>query len=226
MSKQSKSMAKPTKVVGKRIKWKSVEALVQHIQPTEKNYKIKSDLGRERLQHSLETYGVAGNVVCNWVGKVGDRTKLMLIDGNSRLEEAKTYTEKKIWVSVPDRKLSPAEFKEFSAMFDFAKAGEVDMERIQGDLGTKEDFYKKWGIQVPMDLLNKMGKNAPAMKKLEYPEEGKGAAPEVSDIKMVQLFFSDKQEAEFRKYEDKLKKKWKLTNTTETVLRAFKTLGR
>ncbi len=214
------------KAAGKSIKWKSVECLTADIQPTEKNYKIKSDLGRERLQHSLKTYGMAGNVICNWVGAVGDKRKLMLIDGNSRLEDAKLNKEKKLWVSVPDRKLTPAEFKEFSAMFDFAKAGEVDMERIQGDLGTKEDFYKKWGIQVPMDLLDKMGKNAPALEKLEYPEEGKGAAPEVSDIKMVQLFFSDKQEAEFRKIEDKLKKKWKISNTTDCVLKAFKTLGK
>ncbi len=209
----------------KKYVWSTIVAKVGDVQPTEKNYKIKSDLGRERLQHSIKSFGMAGVVVCNWVGKVGDKTKLMLIDGNSRLQEAKEAGDKTIQVSVPDRKLTPQEFKEMSAMIDFAKAGEVDMERIQQDLGGKEDFYKAWGMQVPMEMLAKMGKNA-NVEKLEYPEEGKGAAPEVSDIRMVQLFFSDKQEVEFRKIEEKLKKKWKLNNTTDTVFKAFKLLGK
>lgn len=222
---KKKAMTKSAKVAGKSIKWSSVQLKVDDIKPTEKNYKIKSDLGRERLQHSLKTYGMAGNVICNWVGKVGDRSKVMLIDGNSRLIEAKEQKEKTVWASVPDRKLSADEFKEFSAMFDFAKAGEVDMDRIQGELGTHENFFKSWGIQVPMEMLSKMGRNAPPTEQLNYPEEGKGAkAPQVSDIKMVQLFFSEKEEAEFRKMEDKLKKKFKLNNTTETVFKAFKQL--
>jgi shikimate kinase len=41
---------------------------------------------------------------------------------------------------------------------------------------------------------------------------------------MVQLFFSEKQEAEFRKIEEKLMKKYKLDNTTDTVLKAFKSI--
>lgn len=225
MSKK-KAMTKSAKVAGKsaQIKWKSMEVLTKNIQPTEKNYKIKTDLGMDRFRQSVNSFGMAGNVICNWVKQVGDTTALMLIDGNTRLQDALEKKENKIWVSVPDRKLSPAEFKEFSAMFDFAKAGEVDMERIQQDLGKTKDFYDKWGMQVPMGLLDNMGKNAPAMDKLEYPEEGQAAAPQVSDIKMVQLFFSEKQEAEFRKMEDKLKSKYKLNNTTDTVFKAFKVL--
>lgn len=225
MSKQ-KAMTKPAKVAGKStIKWRAVEVLIANIKPTDKNYKIKTDLGMERFRQSVNSFGMAGAVVCNWTGKVGDTSALMLIDGNTRWQDALDKKEKKIWASVPDRKLTPAEFREFSAMFDFAKAGEVDMERIQQDLGKTEDFYKKYGIQIPMGMLGNMGKNAPPMDKLEYPEEGKqAAAPQVSDIKMVQLFFSEKQEAEFRKMEEKLKTKYKLGNTTDTVFKAFKLL--
>ncbi len=218
---KNKSMTKSPKAGGRSIKWKSAIAKVAHVQETEKNYKIASDLGKQRLKESVDSYGRAGTVVCNWTGKVGDLTKLMLIDGNSRLKDAKEAGESTIWVSVPDRKLTPGEFKEFSAMFDVAKAGEVDMERIQQDLGTKEEWYKKWGLQVPMGLLDKMGKGAPAIEKLEYPEEAANEA-EVSDIKMVQLFFSEQQEKEFRKMEDKLKKKYKIDSTTDVVFKVFK----
>lgn len=215
-------MTKSLKASGKSITWKSVQAKTEHVQATEKNYKIASDLGKQRLKESVDSFGRAGTVVCNWLGKVGDLTKLMLIDGNSRWIDAKEKGEKMLWVSVPDRKLTPAEFKEFSAMFDFAKAGEVDMERIQQDLGTKEEWYAKWGLQVPMGLLDKMGKGAPAIEKLDYPETTEAA--DVSDIKMVQLFFSDKQEAAFRKMEEKLKKKYRVDSTTDCVFKAFKAL--
>lgn len=203
------------------IKWTSKLVNVADIKPTPKNYKIKTELGQERLRQSLKQFGLAGNVVIN--------TDNFLIDGNSRLEEAKAKGEKKIWASVPNRKLTPAEFQEMSAMFDFAKAGEVDTERINQDLGTSEDFFKKWGMAVPLELAAKLGKAASNSPDLEYPEEGgtkngKDTQQQVSDIRMVQLFFSEKQEAEFRKMEEKLMKKLKTPNTTETVFKAFKQL--
>lgn len=205
----------------KTITWKSKTVAVSKIKPTPQNYKIKNALGQERLKMSLAKFGLAGTVVCN--------TDYTLIDGNSRLEQEKAKGRKNIEVSVPNRKLSPQEFKEMSAMFDFAKAGEVDLERIQGDLGTKADFYKNWNLQVPMHLLEKLGNKASIGKPnsktngtaLEYPEEGETEAI-VSDSRMVQLFFNVKQEEEFRKIEEKLKKRFKTNNTTDTVLKAFK----
>jgi len=68
------------------------------------------------------------------------------------------------------------------------------------------------------------GQKVPNVKELEYPS-GKAGDDMVavgSNIMMVQLFFTAKQEAEFRKYEEKLMKKFKTKNTTETVLRAVK----
>ena len=82
-------------------------------------------------------------------------------------------------------------------------------------------------MEIPMALLDKMGAKRPASEigDLEFPEDknGKGTL-QVSDIKMVQLFFSEKQEAEFRKIEEKLKKKFKTESTTETVLKALKSI--
>ena len=201
----------------KQISWSTKLVDVKLIKGTPNNYKIKTELGKERLQASLKSFGLAGTVICN--------TDLTLIDGNSRLEQAIERGEKKIWVSLPSRKLTPAEFREFSAMYDFAKAGEVDTERIEKELGTSEAFFNKYKMTVPMHLLDKLGANAP-IEELAYPEkkDGSKSAPEVSDIKMVQLFFSEKQEAEFRAIEAKLMAKFKTSNTTDTVLKAYKQL--
>lgn len=203
----------------KQITWSPKLVDIKNIKPTPNNYKIKTDLGKERLQQSLKMFGLAGTVVCN--------TDLSLIDGNSRVEEAKERGEKKIWVSMPNRKLTPKEYQEMAAMYDFAKAGEVDMERIEKELGTKEEFFKKWALEVPMHLLEGMGKGAPVVagkgKKTEVIDE---APLPVSDIKLVQLFFSAKQAVEFRKWEEKLLKKFKVDNTTDCVYQAFKHLAK
>ncbi len=202
-------------MINKKLKWKTKVVRVADIKPTPKNYKIQTELGRKRLQHSLKTYGLAGALVVN--------TDLTLIDGNSRWHEAKEAGEKTIEVSFPNRRLTPKEFKEMSAMIDYAKAGEIDETAIEQDLGDVKDFHKNWGREVPLERLAAMGKKSP--KDLEYVEEvkGKKAAP-ASAIKMVQFFFNEKQEAEFRKMEEVLKKRFKLESTTDVGLKAYRTL--
>lgn len=195
--------------------WIPKKVAVKDVKPTPNNYKIKTDLGKQRLAQSLKSFGMAGTVVVN--------TDLCLIDGNSRLEEAKEKNEKAIWVSMPNRKLTPKEFTEMSAMFDFAKAGEVDMERIKKELGTHKEFYERYSMEVPLELLAGLGGAPARSKNLQFPEEV-DVAVEVNDIKMVQLFFNTKQEAEFRKLEEGLKKKLKVDNTTDCVLKAFRKL--
>lgn len=222
-------MSKKTKVKSNgQITWRSVEALVKDVKPTPNNYKIKTDLGKERLQQSLKMFGLAGNAVCNWGSKAMKVTDLTLVDGNSRLEEAREKGLKKIWVSVPSRWLTPKEFQEMSAMFDFAKAGEVDMDRIKGDLGSSTDFFNKWKMEVPMKLLEQMGSKQ-SLNGLEYPGEkkngnGVAVAGPTGDICMVNLFFTIKQEEEFRKWEQQLMKKFKTDNTTMTVYKALKSI--
>lgn len=204
----------------KPITWAPKKVEVKAIKATPNNYKIKTDLGKERLQQSLKMFGLAGTVIVN--------TDLTLIDGNSRLIEAKEAGEKYMYVSMPSRKLTPKEFQEMSAMYDYAKAGEVDIERIEGELGTTEDFFKKWGMTVPMHLLDKLGNKSVNVEDLSLSSNVKKnkeqIVGDVSDIRMVNLFFSAKQEAEFRKIEEKLMKKFKTSNTTDTVFKALKSI--
>lgn len=198
----------------KQIIWKTREVLVSKIKPTPNNFKIKNALGSERFLVSLKTFGLAGAVVCN--------TDFTLIDGNSRLEQAKRRGLKKIDVSMPNRKLTAKEFDEMSALFDFAKAGDVDIERIEKEIFKSEDIYKKWGVPVPMHLLGQMG----AQAKIK-PKDGAKTAPVVTEDlgqRHVTLFFSVAQEAEFRGIEMRLKTRFKTPDTTMTVLKALKSI--
>jgi len=122
------------------IKWKNVEVLVSLIKPTPNNFKLKTEDGTARFKTSVNEYGLAGAVILN-----ADYT---LIDGNTRVEKAKELGHKKIWASMPDRKLSAKEFTEFAAMYDMARAGEVDVLRIKEELGDTASFFKKWGFEL------------------------------------------------------------------------------
>jgi len=205
-----------------RIIWKTYLVNVKDIKPTPNNYKIKTALGKERLKHTLKTYGLAGAVICNWGGKVGDTKNIVLVDGNSRVEEELAAGTKTIEASLPNRPLTPSQYKEFSAMIDFAKAGEVDMDRIEKDLGTTKSFFESYRLEPPPDVLAKLGANAPKGPKPTITTEDKVVVE--TDERAVTLFFTTKQEAEFRKIEEKLKLKFKTMSTSDTVLKAFKKL--
>lgn len=197
------------------ITWKTTLTDVSKIKPTPNNFKIKNALGSERFLTSLKNFGLAGAVVCN--------TDYTLIDGNSRVEQARVKGLKKIDVSFPSRKLTTKEFDEMSALFDFAVAGDVDIERIEKELFKTKDIYAKWGMPVPMNLLDSMGANA-KIKAKDAPIKPLDIE-EPNDQRMVQLFFNIKQEAEFRKMEEVLMKKLKTNSTTETVLKVFKSFS-
>ena len=204
----------------KKFNWQSIKVPPANIKFTENNFKIKTALGRQRLQTSLKSFGMASTIVCNWTKKVGDITGLILIDGNSRLEEAIENKLKTVWVSVPDRKLTNTEYIEFSAMFDFASAGTVDLERIEKELGTTSAFYEKYGLEVPMEKMDTMGAKAAKGPAKQEPEEVKPVI-EVDEYP-VTLFFNKKQEAEFRKIEEKLKVRYNTISTSDTVLKALR----
>lgn len=207
-----------------KIKWKTREVPISKVTPTEKNYKIKTDIGRARLQQSLKLYGLAGAVVTNAPDPKGNYS---LVDGNSRREDAIEAGEKTLAVSYPSRKLTPKEFKEMSAMFDYAVAGDIDMKSIEADLGKTSDFYKRWNMEVPMELLKNMGKNVKT-EEFAFPgkKNGKVSEQESTDIQMVNLFFSVAQEKWFRSMEDKHARKINAESTTEFVLKSLKKLYR
>lgn len=197
----------------KPITWKTKETDVSKIKPTPNNFKIKNALGSERFLTSLKNFGLAGAVVCNL-----DNT---LIDGNSRLEQAKIKGLKKIDVSFPSRLLTAKEFTEMSALFDFAVSGDVDIERVEKEIFKTKDMYARWSMAVPMELLDSMGANA------KVKPNGKKEEAEVIEQPTqmkVELFFTPEQEQQFRKVEERLMKKFKTKSTTETVFKALKSI--
>jgi hypothetical protein len=223
-----KDKSTTSKKINVKITWSSKEVNVSDVLPTPNNYKIKTELGKQLLQTSLNRFGLAGTAVVNPQLVKGKPTgKYILIDGNSRREEAIENQKKKMWVSVPDKPLGKDDFEEMAAMFDYAVAGNVDLDRIKKDKGNTSDFYNRWGMEVPMALLEKMGNNTD-VSKLQYPgskgKKAEEAAPTERDIKMVNLFFSTKEEEEFRKIEEKLAKRFKTNDTTSTVFKALKSI--
>lgn len=207
---------KKTKRIAK-IEWVPKLVRIGDIKPTPKNYKIKNQLGLERLQTMLAEFGLAGTVVVN--------TDMVLIDGNTRLQEAKKNGDKKMWVSIPSRTLTKYEFKEMSAMFDGAKAGDVDYDSINKDFGSSKDFFNKFNLEVPMHLLDKLGKARARAEEqdFEYKESKDGKEP-MGQFRMVQLYLKPKEEEFFRKMEDYFMKKFNTDDTTQTTYKALKTL--
>lgn len=217
----TKTKAKKKTAVAK-ITWSPKLVPVADVNPTPNNYKIRTKLGLERLQKSLALFGLAGTTVVNIGAKPG---KYDLIDGNSRREEAIRNKDTKMWVSVPSRRLTQKEYEEMAAMYDYARAGEVDIDRIKGDLGKTKDFFEKWGMTTPMSLLENLGDKAD-VRDIQFPNKKKGKQAKekessVSNIVMVQLFLSAEQEAKFRKQEEKLGKRYGTKSTTDTVYKAF-----
>lgn len=180
------------------IKWISKMVDIKLIDKTPGNYKLRTALGAERLKKSLEMFGLAGNVVVN-PSKGG---RYVLIDGNSRIEEERKKGTTKIWCSVPDKPLTPQQFKEMSAMFDFAKAGEVDLDRINSELGTTKAFFDEWNMIVPKAFLDKAGKKA-VVDMERKKESDKAKAVKLKDknlgakFEIVQLMLNAKEYEEY-----------------------------
>jgi hypothetical protein len=199
----------------KRIKWKAIEVSIDKIKPTPNNFKLKTEDGSARFNTSIDEYGLAGTVVVN--------TDYTLIDGNTRLDKAKEMKDKKIWISIPDRKLTPKEYKEFAALYDHARAGEVDLLRIKEELGTTSSFFKKWGMDMPEAALNKLAE----MEKNERvvnPTSARKIADAQKEVKTrpISLLFTPDQSDEYIKICESLYKFFKVDNVTDCSLKIAK----
>lgn len=199
-----------------QITWAPKLVDIKNIMPTPVNYKIRNALGAERLKLSLAEFGIAGTVVCNWGKKFGDTSKVILIDGNSRLEEEKEKGTKQLWVSLPNRLFTPAEFSKMTKVFDASKAGDVDYERINADKGSTKDFLEKYHLPIPKEKLDKLG----AKQLNDYKEVKPDATKkDLENVFLVQLFFTEKEHKLFREKEQQLQKKYKTKDTTRTILK-------
>lgn len=223
----SNKKQKPTKKQS-GITWRNDTAKANTIDPTPGNFKLKTELGDERLNHSLGIFGMAGTILVNPSKKKG---RWDLINGNSRWQKQMEKDPNGLMnISVPSRPLTPKEYKEMAAMVDFAVAGEVDVDRIQKELGKTEDFFKAWGMEINFDVLETMGKKNNKIETLQHPDaknskgsKGKVIAPEVN-VQMVSMFFNDKEEAEFRKMEVVFMKRYKTDDTTEVCMKVYREL--
>ena len=199
----------------KEIKWKSIEVQITKIKPTPNNFKLRTEEGMARFRHSVKKFGRAGTVVLN-----ADYT---LIDGNTRIEDAIENGEKKVWASIPDRKLTPKEFTEFAAMFDFARAGEVDILRIKEELGTTDSFFKSWGMDIPKVALAKLAA-LEASEAVVNPTASRKIADEAKEIALrpISLLFTPTESKEYITIAESLYKRFKVDNVTDLSLAVLK----
>ncbi len=198
----------------KTIKWKAIEVEVSKIKPTPNNFKLKTEDGTARFKTSVDSYGLAGTVILN--------ADFTLIDGNTRVDKAKELGQKKIWASMPDRKLTLKEFTEFAAMYDMARAGEVDILRIKEELGTTDSFFKKWGMDVPEVALAKLA----AMEEKEAvvnPTSKRAIAETAKEIPLrpITLLFTAEEAKRFLEMAEAMYKRFKTDNVTDLAMKVM-----
>lgn len=191
----------------KPILWRTISVDVSKIKPTPNNFKLKTEEGTARFNTSVEKYGLAGTVILN--------KDFTLIDGNTRWEKAKDKKLKKIDASMPDRQLTKKEFTEFAAMYDFARAGEVDIDRIKNELGTSEEFFQLWNVTLPKESIVKLeemeaneGKINPtqAKTKNDYKE---------TELSRITLLFNKDEYQEYIQIAESLYARFKVDNITD-----------
>lgn len=195
----------------KPITWKTIRIEVTKIKPTPNNFKLKTEDGTARFRNSVEKFGLAGTVILNL-----DYT---LIDGNTRWEKAKEKKLKHIDASIPSRKLTPKEFNEFSAMYDMARAGEVDVLRIKEELGTTDQFFKDWGFELPKQALAKLAEMEKNQSVIN-PTAARTIKEEAKEIptSRITLLFTKDEAAEFLRLAEGLYTKFKTDNVTDLSL--------
>lgn len=194
------------------ITWKVIEVPISKIKPTPGNFKLKTEDGSARFKTSVENYGLAGSVIIN--------TDYTLIDGNTRLEKAKEMGMKKIFASMPSRKLTAKEFTEFAAMYDMARAGEVDIKRIKDELGTTEAFFKKWGIEMPKVALNKLAE-LELQEKVINPTKKRDTSIQVAATRQLTLIYTAEEADRLIALAESLYPKLKVDNLSDAVLKLF-----
>lgn len=201
------------------INWRTIKVKKSLIKPTPNNFKLKTQEGLARLDTSLERYGMAGSLILN--------KDLTLINGNSRWEKAlKDKTIILMECSVPDRQLTPKEFTEFAAMFDFAVAGEVDLVRIKEELGTHDSFFKAWGIPIPTKALNKLAE-LEAKESVINPTQAKAkAGPKEIPTSRITLLFVKEEYEEYLKLAESLYSYFKVDNVTDLSLVVLRRIAR
>lgn len=196
---------------GKKIQWQPKKIKIAEIKANPNNPKLLNQLGLERLKASLDAFGLAGTVIVN--------TDMMLIDGHSRLKEAIAKGEKFIWASMPNRKLTPKEYKQMNAIYDMATASDIDEKLLAQALGSDRKAFEQFSIQLPKELLGKLGAKA---EKFVYPEESVDVERKEADVNQRLIFLTTKQAEQFDKWEETCMELFKAKNLTDFIFNAVK----
>ena len=125
------------------IKWTLVEVKASEIKLNPKNPKRRNDKGFKRLQKSLEKFGRVFDGIVN--------SDMTLIDGHSRHELSKP--DDKLRVFKPSRKLTVKEYSEMNAIYDMAKAGDIDEQILEENF--TEDFFSEWDMTKEIKQIPK-----------------------------------------------------------------------
>lgn len=200
------------------IKWKNIEVPISKIKPTPNNFKIKSEEGTKRFETSVSNYGLAGAVILN--------SDFTLIDGNTRVDKARELGHTKIWASMPNRKLLWQEFQEFVAMYDLARAGDVDLIEIKKQLGATKDFFKRWGIEIPEEALSRldeMEKNENVISPTEKVVKGVQVTQDTT-LQPISLIFTTQEAARYIKMAEGLYERFGVFNVTELSMEILKSI--
>lgn len=197
----------------KTIQWRVKRIPISKIKPTPNNFKLKTEDGLARFNSSVERYGRAGAVIVN--------KDFTLINGNTNIAKAKELGETMVDASIPDRQLTAREFLEFSAIFDEARAGQVDLLRIKKEIGSTNGFFKAFGLkmdQVVLDNLAELekadGKIIATKQSLDKPKQVAGPSP-------LTLLFTAQENQTVMKKAESLYTKYKVDNITDLVYKIF-----
>jgi len=129
------------------ITWEPKKVYVKDLKENPQNPKIITEAGRRRLHLSLDKFGLAGTMSVN--------DDLTIIDGHSRKSELEMRGIEEVWVSVPSRPLTDEEYKEMNAMFDHARAGEVD--KFMTENLFRDEMLIEWDLKSPKKEAGEKG---------------------------------------------------------------------
>lgn len=149
--------------MAKKIQWQLIPVRAGDLKHNPDNPKKRDETGMRRLRKLVGKYGLVFSGIAN--------KDLTIIDGHSRSELSNP--DEQVQVFVPNRQLSPQEYKEMNAIYDLARAGEVDMQIMEEQF--KEEFFEEWEI-------DRTSKTTAVEDDYEPPEEVK------TDIVVGDLF--------------------------------------
>lgn len=140
------------------IKWQLVEVDKSKIKRNPNNPKIRDRKGYARLQKLREKYGTIFDGIVN--------ADYSLIDGHARLEQEPEGIGNYF---IPSRQLAEEDYKELNALFDLAKAGDIDEQIIEEIFN--DEFFDEWELDKKRSKLLKESRGAKFPIVPEYDEK-------------------------------------------------------